>query len=277
MGNADRSLHLAPNGSPLWRIAELDAAAAPRESAPIATFAEAHGALPTWARSAYLELRDKLLDERFPCTFGTTAQRRGDVLYAFVDGAASAQRNGIRDALLAFTDRLHQLDPVAASLLPLAVLRPLPSQSSLESLFSDGWSLLQWLHEHDPSPWPKHVPHDPNDARWSFCFGAVPLFVTFKTPVHDRRRSRHLSRGALVLFQAREGFDTLAGDTPRGRRARRIIREKLAAYDDVPVSPALGHYGTLGNREWMQYFASDDTEPMASQCPFLHRTRERPI
>jgi hypothetical protein len=284
---------LTPSPSP-EAPAEPDGAG-PLHPAPALDAALAAGRLPAWQAAAYAAFRAKVLDDAFPCTFGTVAQRRGEVLYAFVDpppsGGGASQGDAwsddalseaprVRAALVAYADVLRPLDPVRASLLPLAVLlAPPPDARTVADYFARGWALLRRLHAGDPAPWPDRVPRDPEDPRWSFCFGGLPLFVTFKTPLHRRRRSRHTDHAWAVLFQAREGFDALAGDTPRGRRARARIRAKLAVYDALPPSPALAHYGAPDNREWRQYFAADGNPgpgeaPLAALCPFSHTSQD---
>jgi FPC/CPF motif-containing protein YcgG len=251
----------APNGSLLWRIDEVENAVAP---------AVARARLPGWVGQAYMEFREKLLDPAFPCTFGTVAQRRGEIRFAFVTPLdAMAEHPAVRDALIEFTDLIRPLDSVTASLRPFAVFLPAgPELATVHDYFIRGWALLRFLHENDPVPRPKRVPLDPDDPRWSFCFAGLPLFVTFKTPAHLQRRSRRMAGAFLVLFQARDGFDILAGDSEHGRNVRAAIRRRLAAYDDVPVSSALDHYGVSGNREWSQYFAPEDSKPLAVRCPF---------
>jgi FPC/CPF motif-containing protein YcgG len=228
------------------------------------------GELSAWAETAYSELTAKVRDDAFPCTFGTVALRKGDLLLAFVETSETESvRQRVHDCLIEYTDRVRVLDPVAASLLPLAILvTPPEGIATIPEYFTYGWSLLQWLHGRDPRPWPARVPRDPDDPAWSFCFAGVPLFVNFKTPAHHARRSRRMGTAYLLLIQARDGFDVVAGDTPQGRRARDIIRRKLSEYDPIAPYPALGHYGTAANREWKQYFVPDDNEPAAAQCPF---------
>jgi FPC/CPF motif-containing protein YcgG len=217
--------------------------------------------LSPWAAAAYAEIRDKVLDEAFPCTFGTVAQRRGEILYAFIEPA------DLRAALIAYTDFLRPLEPVVASLTPLAVVMP-PAGFSEREYFAYGWSLLQRLHDDDPYPWPDRIPKDPDDPKWSYCFGGLPLFVNFKTPAHTKRKSRRTEHSFMLLFQSRDGFDVVAGDSAQGRRARDLIRRKLAAYDAVSVYPELAHYATAANREWRQYFVPEDNAPLAAVCPF---------
>jgi uncharacterized protein len=228
------------------------------------------GALSGWAQSAFAELVTKVRDEAFPCTFGTVAVSKGDLLVTFIETTdLDARRQCLRSRLIDYTDRVRPLDPVAASLLPLAVfLTPPAHLRTIGDYFTYGWSLLQWLHTRDPLPWPARVPRDPDDAAWSFCFAGIPLFVNFKTPAHHTRRSRRVWCAYVLLIQTRDGFDAVAGNTSRGRRVRDLIRRKLAAYDPIEPYPELAHYGTADNREWKQYFVPDDNAPLATRCPF---------
>src|SRR5579862_880853 len=218
--------------------------------------------LAPWAAAAYDEVRDKVLDEAFPCTFGTVAQRRGEILYAFIGP------DDLRNALIAYTDFLRPLEPVVASLTPMAVVMPPIEGFEERDYFQYGWTLLQGLHDEDAHTWPDRIPKDPDDPKWSYCFGGLPLFVNFKTPAHVKRRSRKTEHSFMLLFQSRDGFDVVAGDSVQGRRARDLIRKKLAAYDAVPVYPELAHYATAANREWRQYFVPEDNAPLARECPF---------
>ncbi len=217
--------------------------------------------LPEWASRAYSEIREKVLDEAFPCTFGTVAQKRGEILYAFLDPGELFQ------ALVEYANFLRPLEPVVASLTPFAAVMP-PLNLSEREYFEYGWSLLQRLHDEDPYPWPERIPKDPDHPAWSYCFGGLPLFVNFKTPAHANRKSRRTEHSFTLLFQSRDGFDVVAGDSPQGRRARELIRRKLAAYDSVPVYPELAHYATAENREWRQYFVPEANAPLAGRCPF---------
>jgi uncharacterized protein len=129
------------------------------------------------------------------------------------------------------------------------------------------WSVLRYLHEHDPQRWPADIPRDPEDPWWEFSFAGTPIFVVCNTPAHVRRNSRH-SPGFLMTFQPRWVFDGLAEGTAKGDAARRVIRERLRRFDDVEPSSLLGACGDPSNREWRQYFLSDGESEDGSSCPF---------
>jgi len=230
----------------------------------------AAGELTGWEQAAYREFHAKVADVAFPCTFGSIALRKGDVLFGFLETPDEAViLDGLVALLTEYAGFIRQQPIVKASMMPLAVLiLPPTGLGSVEDYFSNSWRLLQAVHERDRAPWPDRIPMDPDDPRWSFCFGGVPFFINFKTPFHSRRRSRRAGHSYLWLVQARDGFDTVAGDSPQGRNARRIIREKLAAYDVIPIYSELAHYGSAANREWKQYFVPETESPISEVCPF---------
>ncbi|GEO27064.1 hypothetical protein AAC03nite_28490 [Alicyclobacillus acidoterrestris] len=136
-----------------------------------------------------------------------------------------------------------------------------------ESLF---WSILSDLHQLDETVWPNHISMDPNHYSWEFCFGGQPYFAFCSTPSHHLRKSRY-SEYFTMAFQPRFVFDDIHQNTAYGRRLKQAIRRRLAAYDEVPIHPALGWYGEAENHEWQQYFLRDN-ESMPTQCPFKHGT-----
>lgn len=130
-----------------------------------------------------------------------------------------------------------------------------------QSLF---WSVLRFLNQHDPQAWPADIPQDTEDPLWEFCFNGEPIFVVCNTPAHDKRRSRS-AKGFLITFQPRWVFEELKGE--KGEKGRQLVRERLEKYDEVPLHPAMGAYGDEVNREWKQYFiTNENTSP--AKCPF---------
>lgn len=146
-------LYHAPDGAAIWRMVDLEPALVTSALSQMR-----RDALPRWTVAAYAEFNAEVLDEAFPCTFGTVAQRRGDVRYAFLEPSDAEDAGRLtREALIAFTDLVRPLEPVAASLVPLAVfMPPSPETMTVDEYFVRGWTLLRWLHAHDPMPWPAH-------------------------------------------------------------------------------------------------------------------------
>lgn len=106
--------------------------------------------------------------------------------------------------------------------------------------------------------WPEGETTDPENPGWIFWYKGVDLFLNFSTPNHVNRHSRNLGSCFTVVTQSRATFDRL----PRqGATFRRIIRKRLASYDDVPLSPLLSTHGD--QPELPQFFLGDNNE-----CPY---------
>ena len=232
---------------------------------------------PAWLRDHYRTFRESMLGERegspFPCYFGVEAERDGDLLYAACGSTTDPA------ALLRFRDvLLEYLDSYAdhADRTPLAAFfRPLAGRTSEADYHERLWHLLEFLHVHDPEPWPEAIPTDPDDPHWEFCFGGEPLFPTSRAPFYDDRMSRYSPVGLEVTFQPRSVFEGITADTEAGQRARDAIRSRLDAYDGVCPHADLGDWGAEGDREWKQYLFREDDAESPDECP-LDPTRDHP-
>jgi FPC/CPF motif-containing protein YcgG len=133
------------------------------------------------------------------------------------------------------------------------------------------WSTLKELVELDRHPWPADIPTEIDSPLWEFSFAGEPIFVVCGTPAHVLRQSRRSST-FMMTFQPRWVFANIL-DSPAGERAFGKIRERLANFDLVPTSPALGKYGDADNREFAQYFLDDENGP--ASCPFRNFTSRK--
>jgi FPC/CPF motif-containing protein YcgG len=70
-----------------------------------------------------------------------------------------------------------------------------------------------------------------------------------------------------VAHQPRNVFDGIEGGSPAGTKARRNIRNDLAAWDTADPHPSMGDYGDQSNHEWQQYYIADDATSMYGSCP----------
>jgi len=230
---------------------------------------ECDGELPGWAGRVYSECRTKLLDPRFPCYFATKAFKRGTLLFEFADSPSSTSSlHQVSESLREYLNLVQgRTDEEALLTVFMVFIKPEDGTLSLEEYHRQAWSILQFLHDHDPAPWPSHVPTNPDDPRWSFCFDGAPIFVNITSPGHTARRSRNLGSALTLVIQPREAFDEIAGHTPKGELIRKVIRERLVTYDGVGPAPELGTYGDPGCTEWRQYGLTDDNGLSPSQCP----------
>ena len=235
------------------------------------------GALPEWAVAHYESFREGLLGERngtpFPCYFGVEMEREGDGLYTFCDSTTDPDSLfALGEVLLEYLDTYEE----HAERAPLTVFfRPSDEEPTEARYHERLWHLLQFLHVHDPEPWPDEVPTDPDDPYWEFCFGGEPLFPTCRAPFYDDRKSRYCPVGLEITFQPRTLFDGLTADDEAGQRARDVIQGRMEEYDGVCPHADLGDWGVEGDREWKQYLFREDPDDSPDECPIVV-TRDHP-
>ena len=224
--------------------------------------------LPLWAKSVFDAFQHDLLSKErlFPCIFGVEALRKDNLRFVFLEDPYDQESlNTLKHALIEYTGMYRSLGRMTSF---VAIFKPQATIKTVAEYQQDFWHVLQFLHEHDPAPWPGDIPADPQEVLWEFCFNQEPIFVVCNTPAHTSRRSRR-SKSFMITFQPRWVFEGL-GDTPKGENARRTIRARLTNYDTVAPYPALGAYGDPNNNEWKQYFLPDSNDQAPTECPFRH-------
>lgn len=229
----------------------------------------ADGEIPVWATDIFHSFQEDLLSESrpFPCVFGVEGFRKDKLRFVFLEDPRSEETlQALRDALVAYTETYQSIDRLTSF---VAFFKPDETLSSLPEYHQQFWDILQYLHDHDPQPWPETIPADVTDPYWEFSFNGEPIFVVCNTPAHVERRSRKSST-FLITFQPRWVFEGLEGHTPKGQKARTVVRERLVKYDVVPPHPSLGSYGDEQNHEWKQYFLHDSNDTTLEKCPFNH-------
>ncbi|WP_327052627.1 YqcI/YcgG family protein [Halomicrococcus gelatinilyticus] len=235
------------------------------------------GALPDWAVAHYESFHDALVGEHegspFPCYFGADAERDGSMLYTFCDSTTEKESLvALGETLLEYLD-VYRDHPGRTPL--VTFFRP-PEREFTEADYHEAlWHVLQFLHVHDPEPWPEDIPTDPDDERWEFSFGGEPMFPTCRAPFYDQRQSRYCPVGLEITFQPRTVFEGITADTEAGQRARDVIQDRIQEYDGTCPHADLGDWGVEGDREWPQYLFSADEEQAPDECP-MAVTRDHP-
>jgi FPC/CPF motif-containing protein YcgG len=243
-----------------------------------ATLAErvASGALPEWVGNHWETFRAALTGTHegspFPCYFGIDSVENGDPLYTTCPSTTDKDALfGLRDALVEYLDTYRDHAERASLVVFFA-----PDDAETEADYHERlWHVLQFLHVHDPEPWPEDIPTDADDPYWEFCFGGEPLFPTCRAPFYDTYRSRYCPVGLEITFQPRTLFDGITADTDAGQAARETIKSRLEEYDGVCPHADLGDWGVEGDREWIQYMLREDETQAPDECP-LRVTREHP-
>lgn len=232
------------------------------------------GELPPWGTAVAEGLLETLLDaERpFPCTFAVAAAKKQSLRFGFVDSPHDESTWApLADILREYLDIYQQLGKDTSL---VVLFRPDDRLSTLDEYFQRFWAVLQFLHDGDTEPWPESTPLNPEDLWWEFSYGGTEIFVVCNTPAHVNRHSRH-NPSFMITFQPRWVFEGLEADTPRGAKARQVIRNRIRRFDGMEPAVELGNHGEDGNREWRQYFLPDGADAKTPGCPFLARAGAR--
>lgn len=212
----------------------------------------ARGSPPAWQAKAFENFTAIVRRHDFPCFFATEALKRDFLRFTFCDPTETDGLGAFRSALIEYLDVVHGHNSPEADLTVLVVfIKPELARRPWTVYRDQLEQVLQFLHEHDPNPWPLDIPQDPDDPLWSFCFAGVPLFVNASTPANLDRRSRNLGDSLTLVIQPREVFDRFTSEV------RTSIRRRVSVFDRIPVSPHLGEYGDKDARECWQYILSD--------------------
>ena len=227
----------------------------------------AAGALPDWAREHYETFRADMLGERdgtpFPCFFGVDSEKEGWALYTFVPGFDDESLARFADVTRAYLRTQEHHSPRTSL---VAFFRNTDGEQPEQHWHDRYWEVLQFLHDHDPEPWPEEFPTDPDHHQFEFCYAGEPIFPTARTPAHDRRHSRFNPHGLEVTVQPRSVFAGVTGDTVAGQRAREVITDRLERYDDVCPHAHLGDWEDDESHEWKQYVLPNDERDL-EDCP----------
>ncbi|MBV8821889.1 MAG: YqcI/YcgG family protein [Ktedonobacteraceae bacterium] len=228
--------------------------------------------VPDWLPICFEIFRLNLMNKAYPCYFGTAAERQGELLLTYVD---RDDYSHLPQTLSAFLS-LSATHPKKRYIFAI-FFQPDEHPYGHDHYQAKFWNLLQFLHENDPHPWPKQLPSDLFDPQWEFAFAGIPAFVFLAAPSYRMRRSRNLGPGMIVLYQPRRVFNEIEGGTPAGTEARRIIRSRLTAWDNMETHPDMGSYGDSSNYEWKQYVLADDNTPATDKCPLRIKSVTSPL
>ena len=222
---------------------------------------------PDWFENSYNTFREIVSHPDYPCYLGTAAEQRGELYYTYVSSECIEK---LPVTLERFLRASHKAPRERRNLTVFFEPDKLPrSHDEYRRCF---WSTLQFIHAHDPEPWPEGTPVDANDPCWEFAFFGHLIFTFCAAPSYRLRSSRNLGPGMVILMQPRESFFGIESATKAGMRARDRTRERLSSWDNMAPHPDLKGFGEPGNREWKQYFLPDSNEPVKGCCPFAIRS-----
>ncbi|MEK3889797.1 YqcI/YcgG family protein [Bacillus sp. FSL K6-3431] len=224
--------------------------------------------VPDWVIREYRTFNSIVTDKTFPCTFGMSAEKRGELRYSYI---SHDDWSSLPQTVEDFIDLFDESETLIRHGFFLFV-EPEMEEKSLEYYRSYFWKVLQYLHDVDKKPWPEDYPEDPDHHLWNFSFAEEPFFVFGNTPAYKQRKTRDLGNSLILGFQPRRIFDGLEGTSKGGIMSREMVRSRVEKWDRLPKHPNISHYGDPDHREWKQYFIGDDIKPIEGKCPFQHKS-----
>jgi FPC/CPF motif-containing protein YcgG len=227
--------------------------------------------LDSWERKAFEEFKAKMEDKErlFPCIPATQGHSLHHFRYGFIGNPTKDSTVGELASLLTHYSKTSREFGKYTSLIiffdtPSDLTRTY-SVKKFEEIF---WNHLNEISKLDEMEWPTHIPIDPQNPLWEFCYHNEQYFMFCGTPAHQNRQSRHSSYFMLAITPrwVLEEFHSVPNIATK---IKPKIRKRLEKYDYISIHPDLNSYGQKDNYEWKQYFLHDD-ETSFSKCPF-HR------
>ena len=220
--------------------------------------------LPNWLVNQYKTWREVVEDKKFPCYFGTQAEKMGVLRYCFAEASGLIGLPGVLSEFL----ELSREHPKKRHALVLFI-KPERQDTPFEFYKERFWNILNNLHANDTHDWPDEYPRDPENPDWEFVYNKEQIFVSGNMPAYKNRITRNIGDCQILIFQPRRIFAGVESNTRAGQKASELIRKRAAIIEDMPAHPDLGVFGT-DKLEWKQYIISDDMENETGRCPFLH-------
>ncbi|MEH7252167.1 YqcI/YcgG family protein [Neobacillus niacini] len=232
--------------------------------------------LKGWQKDAVEKFNTKISDKEklFPCIPATMGYHLNQFYYGFVPNLQTPVSSKEFALLLKEYSTIYKSIGAYTSLIifyePFPDIEKPISVEEYEQLF---WDQLNLLTKSDAVEWPNHIPTDPKQPMWEFCFHGEQYFMYCATPAHINRKSRYFPYFMLAITP-RWVLEKFTSSPLHTEKMKSRIRERLAAYDSISIHPDLNSYGQNDNHEWKQYFLRDDNTTL-SKCPFHKKNREQ--
>ncbi|UII54247.1 YqcI/YcgG family protein [Cytobacillus spongiae] len=221
--------------------------------------------LTDWEKFAFQAFSEKLSNKQqpFPCIPATVGFSQNHLKYGFVSELESETAvDELADLLKEFGLEMRDIGNYAS----LIVFFQGIEQQSVIDYEKRFWSLLTKVSEKDENEWPNHIPENPENNAWEYCFNGEQYFMYCATPSHENRKSRTFPYFMLAITP-RWVLEKFNENSSSAKRMKKMIRQRLEAYDSIEAHPELKWYGQEDNFEWKQYFLRDDDSSL-SKCPF---------
>jgi uncharacterized protein len=227
--------------------------------------------LRQWERLALENFETKMKDKEhpFPCIPATQGYTLNHLRYGFLgDPRKDSSILELAQLLSAYTIHSKEYGHYTSLIVFFETPDDVKTTYSVEQFELTFWKHLSGLTEVDQVDWPSHIPTDPHNPLWEFCYHGEQYFMYCATPSHQNRNSRHFDVYMLAITP-RWVLTEFGKSEDYAKKIRKQVRKRLELYDSIGIHPDLNTYGNEDNFEWKQYFLHDD-ETALSKCPF-HR------
>jgi len=230
------------------------------------------GEIADWKAKRYTTFRETMTDgeQPFPCYFAVEAQEQGSIRYTFPESSTDEESlDRLADDIEEFVDIYENIGKYPSLVI---MFRPPEQDQPAEVYKNRFWNVLEHLQKVDPEPWPATVPTDPKHPKWQYCFAGEPLFLLARAPFYEARRSRYAPYGLEIDIQPQNTFDDLTGFDDTGQKARTLIKERQAAYDDIERHPDILDHIDPRERQWKKFMLPETNEESLVRYPLSERT-----
>ena len=218
--------------------------------------------IPDWFVTSFMNIYAQITNEEYPCTFATLAEKRGELLFTYIERERGYAH--LPETLAQFL-QIFSVHP--DRLFALVILfQPEEGERELASYHQTFWDMLQFLHEHDPSSWHPQIPRNPDARDWLFVYNGIPAFPFVLAPAYQKRKSRNLGSGMAVVYTPVTEIERTS-DGASTRNILRSIRQRVQRWDNCTayqeeVNSENERYG------WRFMSLPDRNVPVAGTCPF---------
>jgi uncharacterized protein len=227
--------------------------------------------LRPWESLALEKFESKMKDKEhpFPCIPATQGFSLNHLRYGFLgDPREDSSMKDLAQLLSSYSNHSKEYGPYTSLIVFFETPDDIKTTYSVEQFEQIFWKQLSGLAEVDQVNWPSHIPTDPHNPLWEFCYHGEQYFMYCATPSHQNRKSRHFDVYMLAITP-RWVLTDFGKSEDYAKKIRTQVRKRLENYDSIGIHPDLNTYGKQDNFEWKQYFLHDDDTAL-SKCPF-HR------
>lgn len=228
--------------------------------------------LQNWQIEALEKFKAKICDKQipFPCIPATQGYFLNHFRFGFVGDPRNATSiTELAEVLKEYSINSRDFGKYSSLIVFFHTPQDLIETYNVEKFEQLFWKQLNGLRSLDSIDWPIHIPHDPHNQAWEFCFQGEAYFMFCATPSHINRNSRHFNAFMLAITP-RWVLENFHATSSNSSKIKAEIRNRLANYDSISAHPSLNSYGQHDNFEWKQYYLHDD-ETTLDKCPFHNK------